>query len=167
MNPIRQLRMSIGLTQAEMASAARTSQPTVAAYESGTKSPTLRTLERLALAVEREAVVLFVTPMTREERRSLAIHDAIARRLAADPAPAMRRARTNVAKVLAANPGAAPLLNEWRALLRQPVVRVIDVLTDPRAHARELRQVTPFGGVLSASERADALARFRAIEDSA
>jgi predicted nucleotidyltransferase/DNA-binding XRE family transcriptional regulator len=44
---IKEARTSAGLTQAELARRAGTSQPTVAAYESGAKVPTVGTLERL------------------------------------------------------------------------------------------------------------------------
>ncbi|MGH2739032.1 MAG: helix-turn-helix domain-containing protein [Actinomycetota bacterium] len=44
---IREARTAAGLTQAELARRAGTSQPTVAAYESGGKTPTVGTLERL------------------------------------------------------------------------------------------------------------------------
>lgn len=44
---IKEARTAAGLTQAELARRAGTSQPTVAAYESGEKVPTVGTLERL------------------------------------------------------------------------------------------------------------------------
>lgn len=47
---IKEARTAAGLTQAELARRARTSQPTVAAYESGDKVPTAGTLERLLRA---------------------------------------------------------------------------------------------------------------------
>lgn len=47
---IKEARTAAGLTQAELARRAGTSQPTVAAYESGGKVPTVGTLERLLLA---------------------------------------------------------------------------------------------------------------------
>src|SRR5712691_4150984 len=47
---IKEARAAAGLTQAELASQAGTSQPTVAAYESGDKIPTVATLERLLRA---------------------------------------------------------------------------------------------------------------------
>jgi hypothetical protein len=40
----------------------------------------------------------------------------------------------------------------------------VDVLLDPRPRARELRQVTPFAGVLSARERARAYRSFSSSE---
>lgn len=47
---IRQARTEAGMTQAELAHAAGTSQPAVAAYESGQRSPSVRTLNKLIRA---------------------------------------------------------------------------------------------------------------------
>ena len=47
---IKQARTRSGMTQAALAAAAGTSQPAVAAYESGAKSPSVRTLDRLVRA---------------------------------------------------------------------------------------------------------------------
>lgn len=47
---IKEARTRAGLTQAQLARAAGTSQPTLAAYESGAKSPSVRTLDRLVRA---------------------------------------------------------------------------------------------------------------------
>lgn len=51
---IRETRKAAGLTQAELARRAGTSQPTIAAYESGDKVPTVGTLERLLRAAGTE-----------------------------------------------------------------------------------------------------------------
>ncbi len=104
MNVVRDLRERRGLTQNQLAELAHTSQPTIAAYESGSKSPNLRTLERLARSVGVEAVVDFVPPLTREDRRSLALHRAIARRLEEDPEPILRRARRTLARMKRQHP---------------------------------------------------------------
>ncbi|MGB5566923.1 MAG: helix-turn-helix transcriptional regulator, partial [Acidimicrobiia bacterium] len=95
MNAVRELRRSADLTPAELARAAGTSQPTIAAYESGRKSPSLRTLSRMARAVGLEAVVVFPPAMTREDRRSLALHRAIADRLKAHLVETLDQARRN------------------------------------------------------------------------
>lgn len=50
---VRQAREAAGLTQAELARRAGTSQPAVARYESGVSSPSVRTLERLVHAAGR------------------------------------------------------------------------------------------------------------------
>lgn len=164
MNVVRVIRERLGMTQAELASAAGTSQPTIAAYEAGAKSPTLRTVEHLAQASGLEAVVEVVAPTTREDRRSLFLHRAIARRLVADPRGVLLRARRNLRTMGRAQPGARHLLDEWRRIIRRPVSEIIETMTDPRSHARELRHATPFAGVLDASERAKVYQQFRTDE---
>jgi len=94
------------MTQAELARAAGTSQPTVAAYETGSKSPRLSTVERLAASVGKEAVVVFVTLLTREDRSSLAIHQAIALKLRHDPTTVLEMARTNLQRLVVQHPHA-------------------------------------------------------------
>ena len=47
---IKEARTRAGVTQAQLARAAGTSQPTLAAYESGAKSPSVRTLDRIVRA---------------------------------------------------------------------------------------------------------------------
>jgi transcriptional regulator with XRE-family HTH domain len=155
MNPIRVLRDQSGLTQAELAGIAATSQPTIAAYEAGRKSPTLRTMQRLAEAAGLEAVVEFHRPLTREDRRSLELHRAVARRLQEHPEGVLAQARQTLARMRAAAPGASQLLREWEVLLSRPIGALLPVLSDRSEWARELRHVTPFAGVLSAAERAE------------
>lgn len=160
MEPVRALRELAGMTQVGLAAAAGTSQPTVAQYEAGQKSPTLDTVRRLAAGVGLEAAVVYVTPLTREDRRSLALHHAIARRLARDPGAVLAQARWNLARMRARPGHAAALLREWDVILDRPVPAVIAQLTDPGEWARELRHVTPFAGVLGADERAAVYAAF-------
>ena len=164
MNAIRTLRETLGLTQAQLAESAGTSQSAIAAYESGAKSPTLRTLERIASAAQRHVEVQYFPPLTREDRRSLALHAAIASRLGETPDVVLARARKSLARVRALHPGARPLLDEWRVLLRRPLDALLPVLSDSSPWARELRHVTPFTGVLSAAERADVYRKFALAE---
>lgn len=160
MNFVRDLRRRCRLTQSQLAESAKTSQPTIAAYESGRKSPSLRTLERLAASVGLEAIVDFVPPLTREDRRSLAVHRAIAERLEEDPVAVLRRARRTLARMSRQHPHARRLFSIWRGILDRPVAEIAEVLMDPRPLARELRHVTPFAGVLTAPERADVYGHF-------
>lgn len=104
--------------------------------------------------------VQFHLPLTREERRSLFLHRAIAERLAGDPGPVIERARRTLQRMREASPGPIPLLREWATLLRRPPEELVPLLTDPGPHARELRQVTPFAGILSAPERAEVYRAF-------
>ena len=62
---LRKARKASGLTQAALARSARTSQPAVAAYEAGTRTPTLATLERL-LAACRHTLIIGTRPQQPE-----------------------------------------------------------------------------------------------------
>jgi transcriptional regulator with XRE-family HTH domain len=154
MNPVHLLRLTAGRTQQDLATLAGTSQSAIAAYEGDRKSPTWRTVERLAQAAGFEVDLRFVPPLTREERRSLLLHEAVAARLRAEPDVVLPRARASLARMRALHPGAHVLLDEWRCLLRRPLDALLPVLTDPMPWSRELRHVTPFTGILSAAERA-------------
>ncbi len=102
--------------------------------------------------------------LTREERRSLALHAAIAERLRADPGPTLVRARATLERMQSAAPHARTLLAEWESLLARPMEELLQTLSGHDSRARELRHVTPFAGVLSASERAAVYRHFAASE---
>lgn len=163
MSLVRVLREQAGISQRQLAESAGTSQPAVADYESGRRSPTWRTLARIARAAGSEAVVSFVPPLTREDRRSLALHEEIARRLTSDPG-LVHPAERVLERMQRANPKAEPLLSTWKAILALPVPLICVILRDASPIARELRHVTPFAGILSASERAALYAGFRENE---
>lgn len=164
MNEVRRLRRQSRVSQKRLAELARTSQPTIAAYEGGAKAPSLRTLRRLARVLGLEAWTLFVPPMTREDRRSLALHETIAAHLEEQPHAVLARARRNLALAKERQPGAAASFREWDRILRLPPSDIVETLRDPRPRARELRQVTPFAGVLSAAERTRVYRAFEASE---
>ena len=160
MNPVHLLRLSAGRTQQDLATLAGTSQSAIAAYEADRKSPTWRTIERLVQAAGFEVDLRFVPQLTREDRRSLLLHEAVAARLRAEPEAVLTRARASLARMRALHPGARPLLDEWQCLLRRPLDALLPVLTDPMPWARELRHATPFTGILSAAERAQVYRAF-------
>jgi transcriptional regulator with XRE-family HTH domain len=73
------------MSQARLAAVAGTSQPSIAAYESDAKSPTWRTVVRIAEAAGVACYPWVGPAMTRDQRRSLALHTALAAELAARP----------------------------------------------------------------------------------
>ncbi len=81
---IKQARHDAGVTQLELAHRAGTAQPAVAAYESGVRTPTLATLERLLDACEHD-LQLAAAPRTRRGAASL---DQLAPEIAEDLARA-------------------------------------------------------------------------------
>ena len=101
---------------------------------------------------------------SRDQRRSLWLSYAVAGRLVADPGATLELARANLATMRARHTRgqAARWLAEWARLLDGPVEDVLAVLTSPVPRARELRQNSPFAGVLSEEERQQVLAAFNA-----
>lgn len=161
MTIVKQIREAARLTQSELAELGGTSQPTIAAYESGAKVPSLRTLRRLAGAAGFELDLGITPPLTREERRSLYLHRAIVRRLVEDPAVVIERARSNLLRMSELHPDAKDLWGEWSRLLNGSIGVLVETVISMRPRARELRQVTPFAGVLTAAERASVYRGFR------
>lgn len=158
---IRKRRQQAGLSQQALADAAATSQPTIAAYEAGRVVPSIPTLSRIlgscgyALTVKPSIVDV---RWTRVEEKSLAIHRAIAAKLLVDPLPVLAKARRNVNMLRDADLGhASQLLDEWDRLLAAPVGEVVTVLLARTQRAIDLRQMTPFAGVLNDSERRQVL----------
>ena len=161
MNIVRNLRHQTGITQQELAEIGGTSQSTIAAYETGTKSPTLRTVENLARSQNLEMLVTYLPRMTREDKRSLAYHRAIVENIRKDPVPILRRAIQNVDKLARIHPGAQTLFDLWKEWLRLPHDILASRILDPFPEAREMRQVSPFSGVLGPKQRARILRQFR------
>jgi len=58
------------------------------------------------------------------------------------------------------NPHAAPLLDQWGRILAATIDQVAAAMIDPGEHGRDLRQVTPFAGVLPPATRAQVYAEF-------
>jgi transcriptional regulator with XRE-family HTH domain len=163
-SPVALLRRRLGATQQELARRAGTSQPTIAAYESGAKSPTLATLDRLAGAIGAQWHFVLTEPMTREDRRSLAYHNAIADRLEAGDHTLAARAKRNLTRQIELHPGARQLFDRWALWLALPADDLATQLRSPHRGAREMRHVSPFAGCLSASDRARILKMFRRDE---
>jgi len=100
---------------------------------------------------------------SRDQRRSLWLNTAVAGRLVVDPNVVLRLARENLQTLEASHPRgqAAHWLSEWRGLLDGPTERIIEVLTSPTPWAREMRQNSPFAGVLGDEERMRVLVAFK------
>jgi excisionase family DNA binding protein len=101
--------------------------------------------------------------MTRDQRRSLWLNTAVAGRLVMEPQVVLGKARSNLVTLEAKHPRgqAAYWLSEWRRLLGGPAERVVEVLTASTPYSREMRQNSPFAGVISQDERLMVLASFK------
>ncbi len=101
--------------------------------------------------------------MSRDQRRSLWLNTAVAGRLVVDPGAVLDLARANLLVLEATHPRgqARHWLSEWRHLLDGPPERILEVLTAPTPYSREMRQNSPFAGVLSDTERMRVLEAFK------
>ena len=103
--------------------------------------------------------------LTRDQVRSLWLHQPVARRLVTDPERTLRRARVNLRRLTAAHPRgvAARWLGEWARLLDGPVDELLEAMTSRSERGCELRQNSPFAGLLTQRERARILANLQGL----
>ncbi len=85
------------------------------------------------------------------EQRSLEFHRIVAERIRRDPG-VLDRARLRVEQWLAKDPDAFHA-RAWAEALAGPTQSILALLVDRGERACELRQSTPFAGVLEARER--------------
>lgn len=102
--------------------------------------------------------------LTREETRSLWLNRAVAAAVARDPARVLSHARRNLDHLERVHEGTPVItwLRRWRAVLDQGPETVMEVLSATTPDAAELRQNSPFAGVLPDSERRRVLTSFGA-----
>jgi excisionase family DNA binding protein len=114
--------------------------------------------------VHRVDVTSLMRPeLTRDQERSLWLHRVVAGRLALDPQAVLTLAAKNLQHLRQVHPRGmtAQWLDQWEKVLDSGEDAVFSVLTSPSARAVDLRQNSPFAGVLSDQERAAALEAFR------
>jgi excisionase family DNA binding protein len=101
--------------------------------------------------------------MTTDQLRSLWLHRAVAGHVAADPDAVLQVARENARRFLARGPslGSARWLRRWLRLLDKGPEPVMEMLTSTSGVGREMRQSSPFAGVLSEPERLAILRSFQ------
>lgn len=100
---------------------------------------------------------------TRDQEQSRWLHAAIVGWLVREPDLVLTRARENIARFRTVHEGtmAEYWLDLWRKTLDAGADSVLDVLVSNTPHARDLRQNSPFTGILPEDERRDVLQSFR------
>jgi excisionase family DNA binding protein len=99
--------------------------------------------------------------LTRDQERALWLHRAVLAELVKNPEEA--RVRGNLKSLRTQHPArgmTARWLGHWQEVLDSGVDAVADVLTSQRSAAIELRQNSPFAGVISQEVRSRVLASF-------
>jgi excisionase family DNA binding protein len=101
--------------------------------------------------------------LRRDQERSLWLHRVVSGRLAMETAPVMEAAAKNLRPLREVHPEGmtARWLDRWEEILRAGPDAVFEALTSRAEWAVELRQNSPFAGVLTPAERQAALDSFR------
>jgi excisionase family DNA binding protein len=101
--------------------------------------------------------------LNRDQRQSVWLHGAVAGHLANDPQGTLARARTNLGRLRETHPSgmSSRWLDAWQSVLGGGPEAVLQTLTSQAPLAIELRQNSPFAGVLSDDERRAVLGAFR------
>jgi excisionase family DNA binding protein len=102
--------------------------------------------------------------LPREGRQSLWLHHAVAGRVAIDPEGALAKARRNLERMRSTHGSDIPWLRQWKDILDRGPSAVMRVLVAETPAAAELRQNSPFAGVLTDRQRSMALRAFRRSE---
>lgn len=117
--------------------------------------------------IRRSDVQRYLDPgpgLTREQERSLWLHRALLGPLMRDPQGVLESARENLTSwtgVHRSDGMASHYLRRWSQILDGGIDGVVDVLTSSDDRSIELRQNSPFAGVLPEAERRQVLSSFR------
>lgn len=152
---VRELRRSCGHTLRELARRSKTSAAALVDYEAGRHEAKLSTLRRLANAAGCDLVVELRPRLSAPEARSLALHRAIAEHLERDAQRVREIAIHNLQVMSAAHTAghSGAYLDAWDDLLVSGGEELAKMLVSTDQVARDLRQASPFSGVLSEEER--------------
>jgi len=115
--------------------------------------------------VERNAVEALLRPeqkLTRDQLKSLWLHQAVAGLLVTDPETVLGKAAENLERLVVQHQGTMTesWLLRWREKLSEGPGAVLKALTSQDPESVELRQNSPFAGVLSQSQRQQVLDAF-------
>jgi excisionase family DNA binding protein len=100
-------------------------------------------------------------PMTEDQLRSLWLGRVAAAEVARDPDKALETARETALSFLSKEPAGAQWLRDWLALIDRGPEAVMRALTSTSPFSRELRQNSPFSGLIPDAERRQVIAAFR------
>jgi len=96
------------------------------------------------------------------DARSLAMHCKITQKILRDP-DLLDKARENLERWSAKSADPKPqYLHEWQEILKRPWPEIAEIITSMSEDATRLRSSSPFAGILTADERDQIYAAFRA-----
>lgn len=137
--------------------------------EAGETQPSVSTLQRVLDGLGAELHMELRAPSTgesrREKQRSLWLNRMVVGEMTRDPDRVIAIARDNITrwrKVHAGRVSILAALDRWGEILDEGVEAIVSMLTGQSEEAEDLRQNSPFAGVLTPEQREQALVSFRA-----
>ena len=166
---VRARRARLGLSQRAAARVCGIPQSMLSRIESGQTDPSVTTLARVLAGLGAELHLELRSLETggegrREKQRSLWLNRLVVGELIRDPDRVLAIARDNIARwrdIHAGRPSILAALDRWSEILDDGVESIVATLTGQTEEAEDLRQNSPFAGVLSEKQREQALASFR------
>ena len=102
--------------------------------------------------------------LTRDQERSLWIAYAVTGHIVNNPSTALVLARNNLTVMRQSSRGQARIwLDEWEKLIDGPVEDLLAMLTSRSPKARELRQNSPFSGLLTEERRSQVIEAWKFV----
>jgi excisionase family DNA binding protein len=98
--------------------------------------------------------------LTREEEKSLRLHQALLTQILTEPTAVIATARDNLGRWTGMHRPdgvTARYFEEWKRVLDRGLDAIVEVMISPSQEARELRQNSPFAGVLPDETRIQVL----------
>ena len=166
---VRARRTRLGLSQRAAARVCGIPQSMVSRIESGQTDPSVTTLARVLAGLGAELSLELKSLETggagrREKQRSLWLNRLVVGELTRDPDRVLAIASDNIARwrdIHAGRPSILAALDRWSEILDDGVESIVATLTGQSEEAEDLRQNSPFAGVLNEKQREQALASFR------
>jgi excisionase family DNA binding protein len=115
--------------------------------------------------IRRDDLEAMINPtLTRPELEALWLHRAVAGKVVTNPPAVLTAAAINLRRLRRMHPEgrAWEWLDRWEAVLEQGVEAVLNALTSSAEYAVDLRRTSPFGGVLTETERTAVMEAFAA-----
>ena len=158
---LRRARLSLGLSQTEVAALANVSRPNLAAIESGSRRPSAAMTERILVAI-RGRPKLRLTPQV---LYNIELSRVAAFNLIAAPGTARRDMQRRLEELTKQDDGGSRWWTErWADLLeRWDVAEVVALLLSTDPEDVDMRKVSPIDALVSEDEAIEAAVRARAV----
>jgi transcriptional regulator with XRE-family HTH domain len=163
---LREVMRETGTTQSELSRISGVHQPSISQFLTGRIDMSDEQIDRLlsCMGYRLEVVRRSVSPhLTRSERRSWRLHRHLSSQLTRSTFNEWRpQLRRNLKRLSTSVQGQPHLrnLDRWRSLVRSGDISALHrVLTGLDRDSIEMREVSPFGGMLSDDERTEVLGR--------